>query len=173
MKIPQVGVTPEQLRSLTGQRRGAAGSSEQRLSSGSPTGSYGSRGVGVGRFGVKELTDQEILNQSRELLEAYYSQNPEAKELVDQGVVPDYWGVEQTGQRIFDLLVNAFGGDDPEAFVAQARAVLETAYGDAERIFGALPGLVGDTRQALFAALEAVANGTSLDQARAGIGVVE
>jgi len=142
---------------------------------GAVAGSYGTGtagGYAPGLLNAKSGTDQEILNQSRELLEKWYQQTPDGLQQVKQGQIPDYWGVQQTGQRIFDILVTAFAanGEAGEDFYEKAKNVLDQAYGDAGRIFGNLPGLVTDTRDALFQALDAVKNGTSLQDARASIG---
>ncbi len=139
------------------------------------SGTYGTgttAGYAPALLGAKSGTDQEILNQSRELLEKWYQQTPDGLQQVKQGQIPDYWGVQQTGQRIFDVLVSAFAasGEAGEDFYDQAKNVLDQAYGDAARIFGNLPGLVTDTRDALYQALDAVKNGTSLQDARAAIG---
>jgi hypothetical protein len=92
-------------------------------------------------------------------LGAYYTENPEDWEKVQQGIVPDYFNVENTGRRILDIWMPQGGTQDAES-LQSARLNIERAYDEVSRMFGGhLPQLVLDTRDYILKKLDGMAMG--------------
>ncbi len=79
---------------------------------------------------------------------AYYEEHPEDLKKVQLGIVPDYFNVENTGNRIFNILFPENGAaKDPEA-LDRAVKNIGKAYTEVGAMFGdKLPQLVLDTRE--------------------------
>lgn len=114
--------------------------------------------------GDKENT--ELVEGAKENLHAYFSENQQALEEVANGQVPEYWNVENTAKRLFEI-VTAGVGDETErqAFYDKAVDFVNKAYDDVKLVIGfEFPPLVKDTREALMNGLEQFRDGTALDE---------
>ena len=81
-------------------------------------------------------------------LGAYFAENPDALEQVQNGEIPDYFNVENTGDRILDIWLSEFNGEaDVNEFTDQVKEYINQAYSEVSSMFGGLPQLVQDTQQ--------------------------
>ncbi|MCI8837719.1 MAG: hypothetical protein HFG74_06610 [Hungatella sp.] len=78
-----------------------------------------------------------------------YTVDAKTKAEAQQAISEDgFWGVKQTSQRIFDF-ASALAGDDPELMKKYQTAV-EKGFSQAEDAWGgSLPGICGDTHEAI------------------------
>ncbi len=80
-------------------------------------------------------------------LNAYFSEHPEDLEKIGQGEIPDYFNIENTGQRILDIWI---GSEPPDAnveeWVEEVKGLIGQAYGEISGMFSGLPQLVLDTQ---------------------------
>ena len=78
-----------------------------------------------------------------------YTVDAKTKAEAQQAISEDgFWGVKQTSQRIFDF-ESALAGDDPELMKKYQTAV-EKGFSQAEDAWGgSLPGICGDTHEAI------------------------
>jgi hypothetical protein len=80
-------------------------------------------------------------------LGAYFAANPQDLETVQRGEIPDYFNVENTGQRILDIWMGGIQpGSDNTQFVENAKAMINQAYDEISGMLGGLPGIVEETR---------------------------
>ena len=78
-----------------------------------------------------------------------YTVDAKTKAEAQQAISEDgFWGVKQTSQRIFDF-ASSLAGDDPELMKKYQTAV-EKGFSQAEDAWGgSLPGICGDTHEAI------------------------
>lgn len=92
-------------------------------------------------------------------LTEYFAANPADWEQVMQGEVPDYFNVENTGQRILDLWLPSYDESvDVETWVVETKDQLNAIYDEVAGMVGGLPQLVQDTRDYVMEALDSFAN---------------
>jgi len=78
----------------------------------------------------------------------YLKEHPGDLEKAANGQVPEYFGVEATGQRILDIWLPGYDGQsDRAAWVKEAKGYIQQAYDEVASMFGGLPQLVLDTRE--------------------------
>lgn len=108
----------------------------------------------------------ELVEGAKEDLHAYFSENPQALEEVANGQVPEYWNVENTAKRMFDIVTAGVADEtDRQAFYEKAVDFVNKAYDDVKLVLGfEFPPLVKDTREALMNGLEQFKDGTDLKQ---------
>lgn len=88
-------------------------------------------------------------------LGAYFTANPEDWEQVQNGIVPDHFNVENTGQRILDIWMGGIDeSGDIAAQVEEIKSNINMAYGDVSGMLGGLPTLVTDTQEWIMGQLD-------------------
>ncbi|MBN2279494.1 MAG: hypothetical protein JXQ65_02840 [Candidatus Marinimicrobia bacterium] len=122
---------------------------------------------------VKELTlyyksifeKSEETQKAKESLKNYFDENPEALHDIENGKVPEYWNKENTAKRIFDIALKGFKeNDDKEEFFNKTKSMIEQAYSEVEEMFGGLPDLVLETRDAVLKGLVDFKNGKDISE---------
>lgn len=79
---------------------------------------------------------------------AYYAEHPDDWKKVQLGIIPDYFNVANTGQRILDIWMPQDGATLDAAGVERARQNIIKAYSEVSEMFGnKLPQLVLDTKE--------------------------
>jgi len=77
---------------------------------------------------------------------------------VADGQVPEYFGVEATGQRILGIWLPSYDGQsDRAAWAKEAKGYIQQAYDEVAGMFGGLPQLVLDTREYVMQELDELA----------------
>ncbi len=93
------------------------------------------------------------------------SAEPDTTEAVYIGGIPEYWNKENTARRIFDIALMGYEeGMGRTEFADTAIEMVKQAYSDVSSMFGELPQLVQDTRQAVLDALEQFKSGAALSE---------
>lgn len=89
--------------------------------------------------------------------------DPETSRIAQQEISEDgYWGVKQTSQRILDFAVG-IAGDDQEK-LAEMRAAVEKGFKQARDMWGGeLPGICGQTYDAVMAGFDKLQNKNEVD----------
>jgi len=100
--------------------------------------------------------NEEIKDNADPLgLGAYFTANPEDWEQVQNGIVPDHFNMENTGQRILDIWMGGIDeSGDISAQVDEIKSNINMAYGDVSSMLGGLPGLVTDTQDWIMGQLD-------------------
>ena len=102
----------------------------------------------------------EILEQVKAFLGTFFEKNPEAAEEISQGIIPEYFNVDNTARRILNIYFARFEqGEDKVAFAERAISIIKQAYGDVESIVGGLPEIVLQTRSKVMEILDIFAQG--------------
>jgi len=79
---------------------------------------------------------------------AYYSEHPEDLKKVQLGIVPDYFKVKNTGDRILKIWFPENGGPKEKDAIERAENNIGKAYSEVGTMFGnKLPQIVLDTRE--------------------------
>ncbi|MCK5146263.1 hypothetical protein KAR48_05875 [bacterium] len=100
-------------------------------------------------------TDEDPLG-----LGSYFANNPEDLEQIQQGIIPDYFNIENTGQRILDIWLGGFSGEgDAAEFAENTKAMINQAYDEISSMLGGLPDIVEDTRDWIMEQLDGYAQG--------------
>lgn len=109
---------------------------------------------------LREDIKAEILEQVKAFLGTFFEENPEAAEEISQGIIPEYFNVENTALRILDIYFARYEqGEDKAAFAERAKSIINQAYGDVESIVGGLPEIVLQTRSKVMEILDIFAQG--------------
>jgi len=91
-------------------------------------------------------------------LGAFFAENPDALEKVKNGEIPDYFNVENTGDRILDIWLSDYDVETSvEEFVELVRNYINKAYSQVSGMFSGLPQLVQDTKEYVMRELDAFA----------------
>ena len=86
----------------------------------------------------------------------YYTAHPEDWEQVQAGQIPDYFNVENTGQRILSLWMGGYDGQsDPAAWAEGVKDKINQAYGEVSDMVGGLPDIVKQTQDYIMNQLDA------------------
>ena len=108
----------------------------------------------------KYQVQNELVDQTREFLNKYLNENPEALESIQNGEIPEYFNEENTARRILDIFFAGYNGEDREAFAERAKSIITQAYSDVQKIVGTgLPEIVLNTRDLIFEMIESFKNG--------------
>lgn len=93
-------------------------------------------------------------------LVSFYSNNPDAFDKVKNGEIPDYFNVENTGDRILNTFLSGENTEDGSFDVERARQIITQAYDEVGQMFGGkLPQLTLDTKEYVFNRLDEIAQG--------------
>jgi len=88
-------------------------------------------------------------------LHAYFSNNPEDLKAISEGMIPDYFNVENTGQRILDIWLKPFdGSENVYDFIEKVKENINQAYSEISGLFGGLPELVTSTQDYIMQELD-------------------
>ena len=102
-------------------------------------------------FQKQGITAASVQNDSfwKMMASGSYAVDAETKRQAQAAIAEDgYWGVSQTSQRIFDF-AQAVAGDDAEK-MKEMQAAVEKGFRQAESAWGgSLPGICGETYQAV------------------------
>lgn len=117
-----------------------------------------------GKF-LKDEDNQNDFDNSLDQLKTFYQNNPQALDQISQGKIPDYFNVENTAKRQFDIALWSYNEDDDiNEFYNKAVDLINLAYEDTEkRLPFELPGIVKDTKEAVLYALEQFKDGVNKD----------
>jgi len=110
--------------------------------------------------------NKELAGMARDELGNYFKENPEALQEIANGKMPEYWNVENTASRMFDIVTAGFSNDmDLESFYDKALDFVNQAYDEVKLMIGFdFPPLVQDTKEALLNGLEQLKDGVSIDE---------
>ena len=90
-------------------------------------------------------------------LNAYYNAHPEDWQQVQRGEIPDYFNMENTGERILQIWVgDGSAGSMSASQLKDIKDYIGQAYGDVSKMLGGLPGLVTDTQDYINNRLDAL-----------------
>lgn len=80
-------------------------------------------------------------------LNAYYNAHPADWQKVLNGEIPDYFNVENTGERILNIWIGN-NSDEPMSAsqLQEIKSNIGKAYSDVSKMLGGLPGLVTNTQ---------------------------
>ena len=80
-------------------------------------------------------------------LHVYFQENPDDWEQVQMGIIPEYFNIENTGNRILDIwLGDSMGTGSSVEFLNNVKDLINQAYGEVTGMLGELPQLVLDTQ---------------------------
>lgn len=113
----------------------------------------------ISRFTVSRLQDDLQQNQNK-ALKAYEAHITLSEEDAGHVMDTDYWGVDQTAQRIVDFGTAFYKGEDKSDFIQLLKDLVDEAFGEAEKILGELPQISTDTHTSIFDKLDAWAANT-------------
>jgi len=111
----------------------------------------------------KERIKDEILEQTKQLLKEFFDQNPEDLEDIQQGIIPEYFNVNNTARRILNIFFSKYEEEDVKLFAEHARTIINQAYNDVEKMAGALPDIVQQTKEKVLGMLEDFENGNDIN----------
>lgn len=105
--------------------------------------------------GLEQLSDWSQNPDDPIGLNAYFAAHPEDWEKIGLGEIPDYFNVENTGQRILDIWI---GTEPPDAnvdeWIEEVKSLIGQAYDEISAMFGGLPQLVLDTQAYVYERLD-------------------
>ncbi len=105
--------------------------------------------------GIEEMVEFSGDKNDPLKLIAHFTANPEDWEKVMRGDVPDYFNVENTGQRILDIWIQSFDdSSDIETWLSETKEKINAIYDEVAGMVGGLPQLVQDTRDFVMNALD-------------------
>ncbi|MBI9070303.1 MAG: hypothetical protein JEY94_01825 [Melioribacteraceae bacterium] len=112
------------------------------------------------------IKDEENINEFDDAgnkLKTFYQNNPQALEQISKGKIPEYFNVENTAKRQFEIALWSYNkDDDPEEFYNKSVELINQAYGDVEKKLPfELPDIVKNTREAVLDALKQFRDGIS------------
>lgn len=88
-------------------------------------------------------------------LRDHFERNPAAMSEIEQGNIPPYFNVENTGKRMMDILLAGVAQDNiTEAWVKDKKAMVDQAYAEVSDMLGKLPEIVLRTRDYVFSSLD-------------------
>ncbi len=110
--------------------------------------------------------NNKLAGMAKDELGNYFKENPEALQEITSGKMPEYWNVENTASRMFDIVTAGYSGEeDLEGFYNKAVDFVHQAYDEVQLMIGFdFPPLVQDTKEALLNGLEQLKNGVSIDE---------
>ena len=86
----------------------------------------------------------------------YFTAHPDDWAQVQAGEIPDYFNVENTGQRILDIWMRGVDGQgDVAAWAENTKALIGQAYDEVSGMVGGLPDIVQQTRDYIMNQLDA------------------
>ncbi len=110
--------------------------------------------------------NKELAGMAKDELGNYFKENPQALKEIADGKMPEYWNVQNTASRMFDIVTAGFSDDtDLEGFYNKALDFVHQAYDEVQLVIGFdFPPLVKDTKEALLNGLEQLKDGVSIDE---------
>ena len=110
--------------------------------------------------------NKELAGMAKDELGNYFKENPQALKEIADGKMPEYWNVQNTASRMFDIVTAGFSDDtDLEGFYNKALDFVHQAYDEVQLMIGFdFPPLVQDTKEALLNGLEQLKDGVSIDE---------
>lgn len=109
---------------------------------------------------LREDIQAEILEQVKAFLGTFFEENPEAAEEISQGIIPEYFNIENTTRRILNIYFARYEqGEDKVAFAERAKSIINQAYNDVESIVSGLPEIVLKTQSKVMEILDIFAQG--------------
>ncbi len=110
--------------------------------------------------------NKELAGMAKEELGDYFKENPEALQEIADGNMPEYWNVQNTASRMFDIVTAGFNSEtDIEGFYNKALDFVHQAYDEVQLMIGFdFPPLVQDTKEALLNGLEQLKDGVPVDE---------
>jgi len=105
-----------------------------------------------------------LTEKTKDELSIYFDENPEALEQVASGDIPEYWNVENTAGRMFEIVMAGVTDEtDRENFYTKAVDFVNRAYDEVKEMIGfEFPSLVQQTKEALLNGLEQYKGGTNI-----------
>ena len=108
------------------------------------------------KAGLNEIAEYTGNSEDPFGLGAYFAENPDGLEKVRAGIIPDYFSVETTAQRILDIWLPPSGGEDVD--IDFVKGNISQAYAEVAGMFGGkLPQLVLDTQDYIMNKLDELA----------------
>lgn len=110
--------------------------------------------------------NKKLAGMARDELGDYFKENPEALQQIANGQMPEYWNIENTASRMFDIVTAGYSGEeDLEGFYNKALDFVNQAYDEVQLTIGFdFPPLVQDTKEALLDGLQQLKDGVSVDE---------
>ncbi len=115
---------------------------------------------------VQNDENKELAGMAKDELGNYFKENPEALKEIASGDMPEYWNVQNTASRMFDIVTAGYSGEeDLEGFYNKALDFVHQAYDEVQLMIGFdFPPLVQDTKEALLNGLEQLKDGVRVDE---------
>lgn len=107
-------------------------------------------------------------------LHAYFQENPEDWQQVQMGIIPDYFNIENTGDRILDIwLGDSKGTGSSVEFLNNVKDMINQAYGEVTGMLGELPQLVLDTQAYIEKQLDELIAAASESENQSGTDLID
>ncbi len=110
--------------------------------------------------------NKKLAGMAKDELGNYFKENPQALKEIADGKMPEYWNMQNTASRMFDIVTAGYSGkEDLEGFYNKALDFVHQAYDEVQLVIGFdFPPLVKDTKEALLNGLEQLKDGVSIDE---------
>ncbi len=105
-----------------------------------------------------------LAGKTKDELNDYFTENPEALEQIANGKIPEYWNVENTAGRMFNIVTAGVTEEtNRESFYTKALDFVNRAYDEVQEMIGFdFPPLVQQTKEALLNGLEQYKEGADI-----------